>query len=197
MRKLTLDNNELRKKNGGLSDELAAKSLRTDKLETLLKSAVGYQTARMLYAKQQGKERTMSEEKVSFGKRKSAVDRTDMTKEDTNFTKKRSKMNNGTSNYNDSYFVRNETMTYLRQLLFREKKTSEMLGKALSELNNTYNSLVNSNKLLAESNINYQVRRNKQQEELNFYKRKNQELLAVVMRRKVRVSRSLERTREE
>lgn len=88
-------------------------------------------------------------------------------------------------------------MTYLRQLLFREKKTSEMLEKALAELNNSYNSLVNSNKLLAESNVNYQVRRSKQQEELNYYKRKNQELLSIIMRRKVRISRSLERTREE
>lgn len=39
-----------------------------------------------------------------------------------------------------------------------------MLSRTLSELNNNYSSLVNSNKLLAESNVNYQVRRAKLQQ---------------------------------
>ena len=88
----------------------------------------------MLYDRNNQKLRPSSEEKVSLGKKRSNVEKQDLSKEETQFSKKRgtSKAYTGTSNYNDSYFIRNETMTYLRQLLFREKKTSELLGRALT-----------------------------------------------------------------
>jgi hypothetical protein len=73
IRKLTIDNNELRKKNNDVSTSLSQETMKANKMESLLKSSVSYQTARMLYNKNSDKLRPMSEEKILFNKAKNQV----------------------------------------------------------------------------------------------------------------------------
>jgi hypothetical protein len=47
--------------------------MKANKMESLLKSSVSYQTARMLYNKNSDKLRPMSEEKILFNKAKNQV----------------------------------------------------------------------------------------------------------------------------
>lgn len=92
--------------------------------------------------------------------------------------------------YGEGYYVKNETIGYLRQLLFKEKKTTEQLSNVIAQINNNYASVVSSNKLLAESNVNYQTKRTKMQAQLNLYKKKNEDLLSILMKKKIKHNRS-------
>lgn len=67
VRKLSVDNNELRKKNKEMVEQAAMQAHKIDKMEALLKSNVSFQTARTLYYNDK---KAMSEDKVCWKRTK-------------------------------------------------------------------------------------------------------------------------------
>lgn len=107
VKKLTLENNELRRKNKDLKGDNVQLTHKLSKLEALLKSNVGFQTARGIY---ESVRPAQSEEKVYFKQRVNNVkgnDRADFGKEDMNFSKKRCSKMSPANSYGEGFYIKN------------------------------------------------------------------------------------------